>query len=157
MDFKSFAPGVAFLILGILVSINAYHLGLGSLGRPGPGLFIFLAGSLIVLLTSVDIIKGISRKRSKSIKLASLWQGTYWARAALLLTATVIYALVLDSLGFLLPTFLYIGFCVRLLHASKWGPCVISAILSTSLFYLLVRLFEVPIPPLPEILASLFG
>jgi len=152
MDFKSLISGIFIFIFGILVCIGAYNLGLGNLHKPGTGLIVFLAGSVMALLSVVDIIKGLTSKGLGIKVLLSLWEGTYWKKGILILIGTTIYTLILNSVGFLILTPFYTAFCIRLFRSQTWLRTIMTSIFSTLIFYLLTFFFKLPISPLPEFL-----
>lgn len=149
MDLRLLVGGTAFFILGIAVCIGSYKLGLGRLDKPGTGFILFLAGSIIALLSTVDIIIAFLPGKREVRKLTSLWKGLYWRRTAFIIFITLIYALLLNLTGFLIVTPFYVGFCMRVLGYQKWFIMGITIVVSTLLFYLLAYFFTLPIPLLP--------
>ena len=152
MDFKLLISGTFIFFFGIWVCINAYNLGLGSFRVPGSGFVVFLVGAIMTVLSIMDIVKGLTSKGLGIKALLSLWKGTYWKKAILVFVGTTIYALVLNSLGFLILTPFFVCSCIRLLGYSKWLVTIVISIFSTFVFYGITIMFNLPISLLPEFL-----
>ncbi len=149
MDLRMLVGGTAFFILGIAVCVGSYRLGLGRVDDPGTGFTLFIAGSIMVLLSMVDIITALLPSKREVRTLTSLWKGLYWRRTALLVFVTVLYVLLLNHAGFLTVTPFYVGICMRVAGYQKWFIMGITIVVSTLLFVLLAYLFVLPIPLLP--------
>ena len=96
--------------VGLLIIIDSYKLGLQTLSNPGPGLFPFLLGILLCLLVfpkcigclkdlmKIDLVKG-----KKGIE----YKGNL-NRFIGAIICLIGYFLLLDILGFLIDTFLFL-------------------------------------------------
>jgi hypothetical protein len=149
MDRRLFLGGAAFMLLGIAVSVGSFQLGLGSLRKPGTGFVPFIAGSVVALLSLLDVLKAFSSGKGEIRSLASLWKGLYWQRAAVIIFITSSYALLLSRTGFVVVTPFYVGLCMRVLGYRRWFKIGLTLVFSTLAFYLLVYCFELSIPPFP--------
>jgi putative tricarboxylic transport membrane protein len=68
----------------------------------------------------------------------------------LALAALFAYALLLERIGYLLVTFLFLTLMLRFMGALRWGPVLATAILSTVASYVLFSVWlRVPLPPWP--------
>ena len=101
---------VFWFVLGLFVCYGGRRLGLGSVTDPGPGFIFFWSGLLLALLSLILLttsLQGVTGERRKVT-------GVNWEKISLVLAALVFYALFLETLGFLITTFLLMSFLLRL-------------------------------------------
>lgn len=92
-DLKS---GIFFLIISLLIIWESLRVELGTFLSPGSGFLSFGIGVILCFLSIVLILKGLR------IKVAPQ---TVSIRVALALISLFIYSLILEAIGFLIPTF----------------------------------------------------
>jgi len=94
-----------------LVCVESLRLPLGSLHEPGPGFLPLLTGGLLGGLSVVCFLQA-ARGGSKDAEVAwysrERWKNLIWVLVALL-----VYAGILDFLGFVVSTFLLLVFLFR--------------------------------------------
>jgi putative tricarboxylic transport membrane protein len=111
--------------------------GVGWFNAPEGGFFPFWGGLILMSLSAVHLLS--QRKPRPGEEKPLLRQGY---RKSLILTflSLVAYALLLKWLGFLLTTFLFMGFLLRVITPQKWkvavGFSVLTALLAYALFVL---------------------
>jgi putative tricarboxylic transport membrane protein len=126
--------GVAFAIC-----IESIRLGLGSLSNPGPGLVPF--GSGLILGTLGLIVLGFSFKGEQQEKI-TLWDpGTQWGKMISVLLSLIAYGFLLDLMGFLLITFLWMVFMCRGIGKIDRMTTILIAVITTSSCYLLFEYY----------------
>jgi putative tricarboxylic transport membrane protein len=122
----------------------AYGDGLGSLRRPGPGLWPFAVSVLIALLAIMLLVVG-----------RHLDDAEKFTRASLLVLAGgatfVGLGLMLPTLGFEIPAILLGIVWLRFLGGESWRSTIVISVATTAAFYLLF-LYALKIP-LPHLLA----
>lgn len=122
--------------LGLLVCYGASRLGIGSATDPGSG-FIFFWSGLILTLLSIMLVADSFRRRSVEAKEI---QRTNWVTVSLVLASLVFYALFLERLGFVVTTFVLLGFLLRLSEETTWprvlGVAIAAALGSYAVFEL---------------------
>ena len=96
--------------LALLVCYRATLLGLGSATDPGSG-FIFFWSGLIMAFLSLMVIADSLRTTSAEGQASS---ATNWPKISLVLTALVLYGLLLERLGFVPTTFVLLSFLLRI-------------------------------------------
>lgn len=132
------------LVLGIGGAYLAYGYGLGSLRRPGPGLWPFAVSVLIALLAIMLLVVG-----------RHLDDAEKFTRASLLVLAggaTFIgLGLLLPTIGFEIPAILLGIVWLRFLGGESWRSTIVISVATTAAFYLLF-LYALKIP-LPHLLA----
>ena len=130
------------LVLGIGGAYLAYGYGLGSLRRPGPGLWPFAVSVLIALLAIMLLVVG-----------RHLDDAEKFTRASLLVLAggaTFIgLGLLLPTIGFEIPAILLGIVWLRFLGGESWRSTIVISVATTAAFYLLfLYVLKIPLPHL---------
>ncbi len=132
--------GVIPLIIGVFVICYSYLLSLGSLTQPGPGLWPFVVG-VVILLSSIALLvverdgedyeRFTSRTRLVGLGLISLG----------------LFVLLIEWTGFTISSLLLLAFWLRFLGKESWRSTIGISVLSTAGFHLLfIELLGVPFP-----------
>jgi putative tricarboxylic transport membrane protein len=136
MKSREWVPSIFLLVLSSFICQQSVVIGVGSLGQPGPGLLAFGSGIAMGGMALCLLIQSfVSKERSqedlephsalKSVKLLMLCISLF------------VYALAVNRLGFILSTFLFILFVLRLVEAKKWWRTLLEATLITAGNYLI--------------------
>jgi putative tricarboxylic transport membrane protein len=132
------------LVLGLGAAWLSHGYGLGSLRRPGPGLWPFVVSVLIAVLALVLLVVG-----------RGLDDAEKFTRASLLVLAGgatfVGLGLLLPTIGFEIPAVLLGIVWLRFLGGETWRSTIVISLATTAAFYLLF-LYGLKIP-LPHLLA----
>ena len=135
---------VVVLAIGLGATTLSYGYGLGSLRRPGPGLWPFLVSVLIVVLAVVLLVIGRHLDDAEKFTKASF--------LVLAGGATFVgFGLMLPIVGFEIPAILLSIVWLRFLGGESWRSAIVIAFATTAAFYLLF-LYALKIP-LPHLLA----
>jgi hypothetical protein len=136
---KEFAVSIVWLFLAGYFGIAAYHLGLGSGGRPGPGFFPFGSACLIGAIALLRLIR-LGRAEPAMTVLTS---GSEWRKIACIILGMILYGFLLEPLGFAVCTFFLMAFYLRFValqnRPSSLGFAFAVAILSHLFFDTLLR------------------
>ena len=97
-----FAVAIYFSIEGFI------HLTVGTLSQPGPGFFPFLGGVVLGLLSLIQLLKSLKNRDSLSLS------GLKSSKFLLATGATLAYLLLLEKIGFVTITFLFLFLLFRL-------------------------------------------
>jgi putative tricarboxylic transport membrane protein len=130
------------LAIGIGGAYLAYGYGLGSLRRPGPGLWPFAVSVLIALLAIMLLVVG-----------RHLDDAEKFTRASLLVLAGgatfVGLGLLLPAIGFEIPAILLGIVWLRFLGGESWRSTIVISVATTAAFYLLfLYVLKIPLPHL---------
>jgi putative tricarboxylic transport membrane protein len=140
---------ILWLVIGVYTAISAYRLGLGKLRQPGPGFIFFLAASLLIILSIIDLGMALigKSKTDKDEKNEPIWLGVRWQKVLLVLTGLSIYAYVFNFLGFLLSTFLLMIFLFKAVEPTKWWKSILGTLITILISYGVFRIWlKVPFP-----------
>jgi len=135
---------VVVLVLGAVAAWLAHGYGLGSLRRPGPGLWPFAVSVLIVVLGVVLLLRGRGLDDAEKFTRSSL---LVLVGAASFLGLGVL----LPVVGFEIPAVLLCIVWLRFLGGESWRSTIVISVLTTAAFYLLF-LYALSIP-LPHLIA----
>jgi putative tricarboxylic transport membrane protein len=134
--------GTIFLALGIFVGHQAIQLSLGRPSRPGPGFVAFGLGLILTLLSSLYLMQ-VSRRKSEDQPRPSRGGRS---RTLLAVGLLCLYAAVLNSLGYLISTFLLFGIWLGFIEQKKWYLTLPIAFLALVAVYFFNYLFSVQLP-----------
>jgi putative tricarboxylic transport membrane protein len=116
---------------------------MGSVKHPGPGFLPFGLALCLITLSLVLIFKSWREKTPST----PFWPQRTWLRPLLGVTTFVFYALVIQRVGFLLSTLLFLIIWMRLIERVRWRTLVgISIATTAGLYFIFVFFLEVPLP-----------
>ena len=119
--------------LGGFMAWQAEKLTVGTPSFPGPGFFPFCLALLLIGIAAIIFFQGIKQKPAE-------WETDLrWERVVLALAAIFVYALVLESLGYLLSTFFLMVLLLKLMLKKAWWYSPGLASLISLVSYLLFR------------------
>lgn len=95
------------MIVSAVTVLLSFKFPFGNFANPGAGFLPLLVGMLMFLLSLILFIQSFS-KGEEGGKI--LWTKGATARVLLILASLIVYGLLLESLGFILMTFLLMGF-----------------------------------------------
>lgn len=142
MKKSSLLDGLVWLILGILMCIEAIKLKLGSFHTPGPGFLPFLSGALLgifglILIFPTTFARLGEGEETKNEKTSVIWNWKKLINPVLTLLILFVYILLLEPLGFIFTTFICLLFLFKLSEPKKWLTPLILSVCTSILSYLL--------------------
>ena len=134
-------------LIGILFCIGGFHYGIRRSGIPGPGFLPFVTGIILVALSLILLIsRFLDRGGRAGPKEEPMPGGLALSRILKVLGALCLYVLILEPLGFILTTFLFMIVLLRL-EPRKWMFILLVSIGATAFFFVLFKvLLRVPLP-----------
>jgi putative tricarboxylic transport membrane protein len=129
--------GLFFLFFCAYVCFESVRLELGTFHNPGPGFLSFwsalILGVLSVILVSLSFFKeGIAVGRQKSL-----------LSVALVTLSLFGFVFLLNTLGFVISTLLFISFLLKIVEGKRWlfsfGVACLTVLGSFILFQLLLK------------------
>ena len=130
------------LAIGVGGAVLAYDYGLGSLQRPGPGLWPFAICLLVIALSLALLVAGRQLTDSEAFTRASL--------LPLVGVATCIgLGVLLPVIGFEIPSLLLCAVWLKLLGGESWRSTAIVSVTTVAAFYFLFLYgLRIPLPHL---------
>jgi putative tricarboxylic transport membrane protein len=146
MNRRDFASGLAWLCAGLFVIIGSVSsLEVGTLTSPAPGLFPFVAGIVLSVLSMAILLKALFVKQKTGLR--ELWGRSNCLGVLYAAGALFIYAILLEWVGFVITTVLLLIFLFRAIEPQKWRMAIGLGISSSIGFYLLFdRVLQVLLP-----------
>lgn len=148
MKTHQWVGGISWILVGILVSIHAYQLGLGHYWQPGPGFIFFWAGLLLIIFGSVDLGQMWIQMPRAGTKQESIWSGTLWPKVLLVLISMSAYVYFLEILGFYASTFILMIFLFKGVETNtKWWIAIAGAVVTLLVSFGVFEVWlQVPLP-----------
>ena len=144
MSDKNVTSSLFWMGAGLLFCAGAFRYRLIKSGIPGAGFFPFLAGIILVSLSLILLTSALKKKGAGQEALPKekfFPQRSSPKKMGLALAGLLGYWLLLEPLGFLGTTFLFLVFLLRLIEPQRWTTVLTTAILATGLSYLLFNLW----------------
>lgn len=127
--------GLFWLIFSAFVSYESYSLGLGTLHQPGPGFFFFWTGIVIAILSLIVIVISLKKRPSEEAQQPALGKKNL-TKIVLVLISLLLYALLMERLGFLIVTLLFFIFLLGAIEKKRWSFAVLVSLIVTAVSYL---------------------
>ncbi len=116
---------------------------MGQLRHPGPG---FLPFGLACILAALSLVLILSQWKRGDVR-ARFWPEGTWIRPLLGVGAFVFYALVIDYIGFIFTTFIFLVLWMWIIEKIGWIRIISISVVVTAVLYLIFAYFlEVPLP-----------
>ena len=132
---RDLVSGLVWLAVAIVVAVQGFSLKLGSLNRPGPGFFPFWGGVVLGLLSVILVVNALRRDT------AGASSRLEWSSKSLVVAGAILaYVLLLESLGFVAVTFLFLLLLFRL-ERRGWAQSGLSAAAGAFATYVLFQLW----------------
>jgi putative tricarboxylic transport membrane protein len=130
-----------WILFSLVTCEEAYRLRLGTINKPGSGLFPFSVG-LVMLLLSLGALFGVMKKQS-DVKETTRGQPLRWWNIPIILAAVTAYALSLEKVGFLINSFLFMCLLLKVVEPQSWKTAalggLITAVAANLIFNVLFR------------------
>ena len=141
---KDLVSALFWLAIAIFVSFEGFtKLQLGALRQPGPGFFPFWAGLFLGAFALILLVRSL--KLREELRLGAL----PWRALIVVLVAVLAYLLFLETLGFVIVTFLFllVLFCFAEIGWTKqtaWSAAATCLVYALFKFWLKVQLPQGP-------------
>ena len=136
--------GLVLFIFSAAFCWGSSQLSYGSVHKPGPGFFPRWLGIVLGAMSIGLIVKTTLKKgRTKTIR-DLLDEKVRWEKIVIVLLALFLFGLLVDYLGFLTVTFLFMGCLLLFVDRQSWrtviGWALIGSIGSYLIFEVLLKL-----------------
>ena len=130
-------PAIFFLLLSIYVSKVSFELGLGTLSKPGSGFISFWSGITLGLLTIMMVIQNTWLRQKGPTKEKK--EKTKWKTVILALAALFACIFILEPLGFIVSSTLFVGFLFKGIEKKGWLVTIVASLLMTFISYYIFK------------------
>jgi putative tricarboxylic transport membrane protein len=138
----------AFLLLSLAYGIGSLLLPMGTLERPGPGFFPLVVALVMAALSGLLLWRFLCVQKPQTQGENPFPQGPDLRRVLALGGSLILFAVLLQPLGYVITSVLLMGTVLRLLGMRHWGRTALSAVLTTAISYwFFALLLDVPLPP----------
>ncbi len=127
--------GLVWVAIGLFICAGSIRLNLGTLHKPGSGLTPFVTG---ILLTALGVILNLWRSLARGEGQARGGENplrNFGKKGLLSLLSLVLYALLLEPLGFLIATFFCLLSLFKIMRPRGWGVPVLISLASVIVSY----------------------
>jgi putative tricarboxylic transport membrane protein len=132
--------GIFWLLFSALVIIESYRLGLGTLHQPGPGFLFFWASIALGIMALVVLIRAWISQKAGEPKI-SIFGTQNTRKIILVLISLFLYAILMETLGFILVTLLLFIFLLGIIEKKKWWFTVFVSVVVTVIAYLIFEIW----------------
>ena len=133
---------LVWLGVGIFICVGSLRLSLGEFRNPGPGFLSFFAGLVITGLALVVHLQSRKRRpRSGKEESEPVWTNPRKGiKIVLTVAALLVYAVVMNYLGFLISTFLFLIFVLKTIEPQRWSVTLIGSLIASAAFYVIFEI-----------------
>ncbi len=117
-------PAIFFFLFSLNICFGSLHLGFGHWRKPGPGFFSFLSAVALGILALVLLF---NTWKSKDKKEESPKQAS-WRGRSLCFLSLLTFVILLNTLGFILTSFLFITFYLRAVERKGWKTATLTGV-----------------------------
>lgn len=134
--------GAFLLALGLYVAYESLQLKFGSVARPGPGFYPTVLALLLVGVSGAVLFRSL-RFMDELVPVSFVARTRH---IGLTIVAIVLYAGVLETVGFLPCTFLLVLLLLVGIGKVAWRRSLMVAAAGTVVFYLIFTWLGIPLP-----------
>jgi putative tricarboxylic transport membrane protein len=127
-----------WIAFGMFFAVYSYWLGLGKFLEPGPGLFSFGIGLVIMFLGAYKLTGTFLSSRKDEGGLGVKGKVSLFGDIGRLVALAVVlfaYALLLQHMGFLISTFLGMALLLRIAGYTRWVLIIMYAVIISVISY----------------------
>jgi len=132
--------GIFWLGFSVLIIIQSYRLGLGTLHHPGPGFLFFWGNILLGIMSLVTLLRAWVDKKAGGAQPA-LFEGQNISKIIFVLTSLFLYVILMETLGFLLVTLLLFIFLLGIIEKKGWLFTVFVSVAVMVISYLIFEIW----------------
>lgn len=141
-----YIASVLFLAVGVLFIIGSRQLESSSYGSAvGPDIFPLILGGALILLSIRLLYETFITKNQQETK-----EKLQYKTFLIIFAATLVYVLTLETIGYVISTFLFLFVCFQTMERSKVIlSLIISACFSGLVYFLYVEILKGTLPDWP--------
>lgn len=124
---SEFWAGAVGLALSLWIVWYGHSIGLGTINDPGSGYVLFYTGILMSLF-SLGILVPAFREGGRPFR--ALFADVNWRKPLVIIVSLIIYAVVLETVGFLIATVPLMVLLLRAIDPVAWPRAIAIAVLA---------------------------
>jgi len=128
--------GIFWLCFAVLMIIQSYRLGLGTLHKPGPGFLFFWVNIVLGIMSLVVLIRAWVGKKGEGPQPAIFGRQNV-PKIIFVLISLFLYALLMETVGFIPVTLLLFIFLLGIIEKKRWYYTAFVSIVVTVISYLI--------------------
>ncbi len=129
-----------WLLSGAVIAGVSIIYGIGTRAAPGSGFITLLAGLGISLFSLIGLVEASLRKGGER-SWHPVFKGVDWKKAFVVLGSLAAYAFLLNPLGFLPCTALFLAFMLRWVKPQPWSVVITGSILAALGAYVIFEIW----------------
>ena len=136
--------GLVGLAVSVFVVWSGYSLKLGSINDPGSGYVMFYTGLLMIMFSLITLYGAVKEGGPTFL---SLWRDVLWTKPLIVIAFLVAFALLFETLGFLISTTILLIALLRVIDPVPWTRAVPIALLVPFIcWYVLQKVLLIQLP-----------
>jgi len=128
--------GIFWLCFAVLVIIQSYHLGLGTLHKPGPGFLFFWVNIVLAIMSLIVLIRAWVSKKEEGPQPA-IFGTQNVSKIIFVMISLFLYALLMEIIGFIPVTLLLFIYLLGIIEKKKWFYTIFVSVVVTVISYLI--------------------
>jgi putative tricarboxylic transport membrane protein len=122
------------------MSIESYRVGLGTLHKPGTGFLFFWTSIFLGIMSLITLIRAWRTKKAGEPEIP-IFGKLNITKIVLVLISVFLYALLMETLGFILVTLLFFMFLLRMVEKKTWFLTILVSITVSTIAYLIFEIW----------------
>jgi putative tricarboxylic transport membrane protein len=128
--------GIFWLCFAVSVTIQSYYLGLGTLHKPGPGFLFFWVNIVLAIMSLIVLIRAWVSKKEEGPQ-PTIFGTQKVSKIIFVMTSLFLYALLMETVGFIPVTLLFFIFILRIIEKKRWFYTIFVSVVVTVISYLI--------------------
>jgi putative tricarboxylic transport membrane protein len=137
MKYGNFWSGIFFLGTSIFICIESFRFGLGRWSEPGAGFLPFGAGVILACFSLFLVIEAVYK--ASSIPGVNPLEKIRWRKWLLTLLSLLGYSLLLEPLGFILCTLIFMIILLAFVEPQRWTIVFAVPTITTVVAYIIFQ------------------
>jgi putative tricarboxylic transport membrane protein len=143
---REIVPGIIWMGLGLFIAIYSYQLELGNFKNLGPGFMPFCVGVLLIIC-AIPILIGSYASPGLDLSQNGKRLLQDFHKPASVLATLLFYAMLLNTLGFILTAFIILLLLNKISGLGKWTTVLVFSVVTVLATYaLFVVILNVQLP-----------
>jgi len=135
MRLADFWSGIFWLLIALWAITESFQFGIGTWKTPGAGFLPLWSGILLAGFSLFQMVRTVSKRIPP--KEINPFAGVRWKKWGLTLAGLLGYGLLLEPLGFILCTLIFMAVLLAFVEPQRWLIVLLIAVGTTTAAYLI--------------------